>query len=245
MQMSETRQMACIVIGNGCCVLNKHFSNCRPGQAAVKAWKQEAPPSSSPPGPCWLGDPGRVTSPLRTSDFPPAKWGMEMSWVLKHRLPTPNKQTLFLQLFSSSSWDYCLPLKMSEWFICYLLHLELNAVTIFSSTFLSRPISWCAPCRPRDVFHLPWPSVHTSVMVSTSSYCPTSSYCVSFPTSLPCVLGTMCSKNTAQCIYFIRDWIVSPKGCWNPNSECLSMWPYLEIRFLQMIKLRWGHESGP
>lgn len=25
--MSETRQMASIVIGNGCCVLNKHFHN--------------------------------------------------------------------------------------------------------------------------------------------------------------------------------------------------------------------------
>ena len=64
--MSETRQMASIVIGNGCCVLNKHFYNLQTGPRARKTWKQGGLPSSVPPGSCGLRVPERVTFPFRT-----------------------------------------------------------------------------------------------------------------------------------------------------------------------------------
>ena len=64
--MSETRQMASIVIGNGCCVLNKHFYNLQTGPRACKTWKQGGLPSSVPPGSCGLRVPERVTFLLRT-----------------------------------------------------------------------------------------------------------------------------------------------------------------------------------
>lgn len=30
-------------------------------------------------------------------------------------------------------------------------------------------------------------------------------------------------------LWFCVGWIVSPKICWNPNSQVLWMWPYMEI----------------